>query len=150
MSQDIKTTVIDGHTYKMQMLAATKSYKLFHRLMKMLGPAFGQLFDVAKGAQTLGDVDLADTKTSNAIRTLMQDCTEEDVEHVINELKSVSLWNDKPLAQVFEAHFQGRPKALWEWVYWGIATQYQDFFDGLISTAADQGADVQELRAAGA
>jgi hypothetical protein len=117
----------------MTMLGATAGYKLFHRLFRMLGPTFGSMMDIGAEAKSVEDIDVSSKTVVDAIRMLSENVKEEDLEHVIDELKSQSHvgpnGSDKtiPLAQVFEAHFAGDITGLFRWLFWGLQVQYSTF-----------------------
>ena len=140
MPIDQHTASIDGHRYDMSMLGATASLRLFHRLFRMLGPSVGHLIDSigAKGKASLLDVDVSSKAFVAGFESLASAVSESDLEHVVDQLRkqtTLSLPEGKviPLAQVFDAHFQGRIGAMFQWLAWGLRVQYGDFWSALAS-----------------
>ncbi len=137
MARERQDTVIDGHRYEMTMLAATPSYKLFTKLLKMFGPSIGTIIDVtSKSGDGVEGIDLNSQAVVKGIRALMDHVGEDDIEHVIERLKkqthvSVEKGSEKtiPLSGVFELHFQGDIWAMFKWLWWGLQVQYSNFSD---------------------
>ena len=135
MPKQGQSTTIDGDRYEMALFGATQGYRLFHRLFRMFGPSFGRLVDAMKDGGSIQDVDMASDAAVSALKSLVSDVTEADLDHVIDSLKKQTHvgagGTDKtiPLAGVFETHFQGRLGSMFKWLAWGLRVQYQSFFD---------------------
>lgn len=141
MARERQETVIDGYKYEMTMLGATASYRLFHRLFKMLGPSFGALMNsVADGVTDVADIDLGSEVVAQGIRALTDSVKESDLDHLIDTLKKqthagVEEDSEKtvPLSGTFDVHFQGRIGSMFKWVWWGLTVQYRDFSSAFAS-----------------
>lgn len=142
MTIEMQETVIDGHTYRMTQLGATKGYKLFHRLVKALGPSIGHFVSavVAKGDEaSIRDVDITSDDFLQGIKSLTSGFSEHDLDHIVSELKSqteVSVDDTNKmisLSPVFELHFRGRLGSMFRWLGWGLKVQFADFFDAFAS-----------------
>ena len=139
MSDERNSTVIDGDRYEMTLFGATQGYRLFHRLFKMFGPSFGHLVDAMSGDKgaSIRDVNLASDAAVSALKRLVDDVHEADLDHLIDALRKQTHvaagggQNSIPLAGVFEVHFQGRMGTMFKWLAWGLRVQYASFFDAL-------------------
>lgn len=147
MARERQETVIDGYKYEMTMLGATASYRLFHRLFKMLGPSFGALMNsVTDGVTDVQDIDLGSEVVSRGIATLTDSVKESDLDHLIDVLRKqthagIQEGGDKtvPLKDTFDVHFQGRIGSMFKWVWWGLTVQYQDFSSAFASLKSPSG-----------
>lgn len=160
-------TEIAGHVYRVSMLQATRGWKLLLRVAKIVGPSIGIVVDGvgltdvrvstdkdAEGGevgflQRLADKKLGDQFFEQAIRTLSESMREKDLEHVINELASVTKlrWNrDGNLSEYmplkgdnFEIHFQGEPALMIQWLLFALKSQFADFSTALANAVNSQG-----------
>lgn len=146
MARERQQTVIDGHRYEMTMFPATESYRLFHRLLKIIGPAFGKIVD-AMGDGDIQDVDLSNETTIEAIIALTTHIKESDLDHVIDKLRNCTHvgvdGSDKtvPLKGIFEMHFAGALASMFRWLLWGLQVQYANFIEGFGSMMPQKEAD---------
>ena len=83
---------------------------------------------------------LSDKSAIHGLQTLTANMKQEDLDHVIVELRNVCHvgvnGSDKtvPLANIFEAHFSGDIGGLFRWLFWGLKVQFGNFsnaFGGL-------------------
>lgn len=148
MARERQSTYIDDYKYEMTMLAATPSYKLFHRLFRMLGPSFGTLVDVIPSNGDLGEIDFSGPAVTRGIQALTENVKETDLEHLITQLKGqthvgVEAGSDKTtqLTPIFEVHFQGQIGSLFKWIYWGLTVQYGNFQSAFASMMPQGGGE---------
>lgn len=141
MGRDVHETNIGGHRYCMTMLAATPGYKLFYRLMQMLGPSIATLKDVVADAAkneagitpSLLDQKINSDAILKGVQALTSNVSEADLDYVVNTLKAqceVGLNGSNktiPLAGVFDVHFAGEMGAFFQWLAWGLKVQFQTF-----------------------
>lgn len=115
MPQDKSATKeIDGDTYQVTMLDPDTSFDLFTEIVKAAGPAFTE-----PGA------------TSTSILSAALDRIGLDTTKRIREaMKGVTLVNGQPLKTVYAAHFIGKTKAMVQWLWFALQTQYADFTEG--------------------
>lgn len=143
MARELEKKKIGNHNYEMSLLGATASYKLFHKLFKMLGPSFGMVMDAVSEVEDVGSLDLAGGAATKAIRTLSEDISEESLEHLIDTLKAETQVNGQPLEGVFEVHFQGDIAGMFKWLIWGLKVQYKTFFGAFGSIFKAKAEEVQ-------
>jgi len=156
MARDTHSTEIDGYRYEMTMFGATQSYRLFHRLFRMLGPTLGPLLEALGTAKNLDDVDVGSEAAIAAIRSLTQSVSEADLDHVIGQLREathvgVEVGSEKtvPLKQVFDLHFAGRFGPMARWIAWGLGVQYGSFLPAFatMGTPSEGAASLASLAA---
>ena len=155
-------TDIDGHTYHITMLPGTRSWKLMLRITKILGPSLGKVVDTilqsVKGKkgltgrdvmQSLMSLKLSTNFIGEVVEALCNRMEEDEVEFVINELRSVCFAGNKRMDDDthFDAHFMGRPWAIMKWLGWALRIQYSDFSSGS-ANAAEQVAPSTSVPAA--
>lgn len=141
MARDKHETTIAGHRYEMTMMAATPGYKLFYRLMQMLGPSIATLKDVvvdgAKDAAgttpSILDQQINADVVLKGVQVLTTNVSEADLDYVVRALKThceVGLNGSTktiPLEGVFDVHFAGEMGAFFQWLAWGLKVQFQSF-----------------------
>ncbi len=95
------------------------------------GEAVDQEDDVSAGG-SLAVQDLLGDNLERAIVDFLGRLTREKQREIINTMMGVTSvqkgekWPE--LKSVFDAHFRGRPKALYAWLGFALSTQYKDFF----------------------
>lgn len=136
MSQlDAKVETIDGATYEVRMLPATRAQKLLVRLGGMLGPAFAKLAGSADGQNEEVDAEAFGA----AVTALFASADEASVDSVLKELAAVTLVDGKALAPIYDVHFAGRIGTLFKWATFALRVQFADFFDALASALNEAG-----------
>lgn len=147
MPREKFTTVIDGDRYEMTLLGATQGIRLFHRLFRMFGPAFGRVMDSVGEGNDLLSVDLSSNAAVAGLQTIATSVSEADLDHLVDTLKKQTQVGpdgaDKlmPLAGVFELHFSGRLGSMFKWLGWGLKVQYGNFLDAFASTMPPSGGE---------
>ena len=139
-----------GYTYHVTELPSKKGRALLVRLIKTLGPVFGQLISgmkpraggssklPAKGAAGSALASINGQSISRALAELAARLTEADLEHVCQVLGEHTEISDRdnpdnrkkltPGAQEF--HFAGRYLEMFEWIAFGLEVNFSDFFSG--------------------
>lgn len=140
-----------GYTYHVTELPAKKGRALLVRLIKTLGPVFGQLISgmkpqgpkapklpspANKAGAALASIN--GQAISRALAELASRLTEAELEHVCLVLGEHTEISDQenpdnrkkltPGAQEF--HFAGRYLEMFEWIGFGLEVNYADFFSG--------------------
>jgi len=139
MPRETHSTTIDGDRYEMTLFGATQGYRLFHRLFKMFGPAFGKVMDAVSETGDIQDVNLSSDAAVAALEALTHHVRDTDLDVMVEALKKVThvgvAGSDKtvPLAGVFELHFSGRIASMFKWMGWGLKVQYGTFADAFAS-----------------
>lgn len=115
MSLTIKSTTIDGLAIRVQPLPAVQSAMLWARVMQAASSATG-------ANVTAAGLVLANPELVEAARLAFM---------------PVSFVNGKGLHSdvEFNAHFTGRPKAIFEWLAFCLTSEYEGF---LVGAASDQ------------
>lgn len=141
MSRERHSKVIDGDLYEMTQFGATQGYRLFHRILRILGPSFGHIMDALVVTKDIRDVDLSSDVVVEGIKALTESFKEADMDLVVDLMKKathVGVGGSRetvPLSGVFEAHFSGRIGSMFKWLGWGLQVQYGSFtsaFAGLM------------------
>mgnify|MGYP001564454346 CR=1 FL=1 len=144
-----------GYTYHVTELPAKKGRALLVRLIKTLGPVFGQLVSDMKPADPkvkAGALSAINGQSiSRALSELAGRLTEADLEHVCQVLGEHSEVSDEenpdhrkkltPGAQEF--HFAGRYLEMFEWIGFALEVNFSDFFSGSQIGSAIAGAMAQ-------
>ena len=131
-------TVIDGHRYEMQMMAATPARRLLLRILKVIGPTLGTMLDQillnirGKGDLTGRDVIQVlmgsgiDGKAASEMITLFVDrMSEAELDYVVAQMITLcSVGGQRMNPGSYEAHFTGRPWSAMKWLAWTIKAQY--------------------------
>lgn len=137
--RETQTKTIDGHTYQVQMLPGTKSWKMMLRLSKMVGPSLGKVIDGSGGdLQKLLNTNMADVMLGEAIAALTERLDEADVELMVQQLAACTLVDNKPLTDCFELHFQGDGVGVVKWLAFALKANFGPFSDVLASAKSDQ------------
>lgn len=118
---------INGVTYEVKMLPATRGQKLLVRLGQMIGPAMAELTRDGLDAELEGSAFMA------AVTALFAHADEHRVDSALKELAEVTLADGRPLKSIYDVHFAGRMGALARWAAFALQAQYSDFFDDLAS-----------------
>lgn len=131
MAREPQTREINGHTYTVQMLDGSDSWKLLLKLTKMLGPSLGKL--VGSGSiNAIMDMDIGKSGiVAEAIDAFVTNVSEKELGEVIEKFKKNTLVDNKPLAPVFELHFQGDAITIMKWLVFALQAQYEGFSDAL-------------------
>ena len=142
-------TEIDGHHYEMAMLPGSRGWRMYLRILKMLGPSLGKVVDgVIQGGgdlsgrailQKIMDMEgISKDFVSEAVVALTEHVNEDEVSLVMTELAKVT-WADRQhlvAGANFDVHFQGRPLSIMKWLAWGLQVQYGGFSNASESVAA--------------
>jgi hypothetical protein len=146
--RETQTKVIDGHTYQVQMLPGTKTWKLILRLSKMVGPSLGKMIDSTDGnIGQLLESNIKDVFIGEAITALVERMDEADVEITIQQLAECTLVNNKPLKPIFDLHFQGDGIGVVKWLMFAIKANIGPFSIGQAKEQSDQSEQGREAQA---
>jgi hypothetical protein len=121
---------IDGATYAVTQFSATKSLKTFHRLGRMIGPAFGAL----TGGAALGDVANANITAESfgtAIKALFESCDEATFERTVKDLLETTTKDGKPIN--FDLDFSGSIGTLFKVLAFVLEVNYSDFLGAIVA-----------------
>lgn len=115
MAQATEERTIDGVRVTLTQLPAMRALKLLPRLGKILAPVLGHL----------------NTDVAAALPLLFDRLTGEELEDITKELLSTALADGKPLLQVMDLVFQGRPETVLKVLKFALEANYRGFFSGL-------------------
>lgn len=121
---------IDDSVFSVSQFSATKSLKLFHRLGKMIGPAFGAL----TGGAALGDVANANISAEafgSAIKALFESCDESTFERTVKDLLETTTKDGKPIN--FDLDFSGSIGTLFKVLAFVLEVNYSDFLGAIVA-----------------
>lgn len=121
----IQDRTIDGLTYSVSQLPASRGLEMFGKLAGLLGPA--ALEALAKGASF--DKDLQ--TLAPAAVMLFARLQPGDLTAIAKELLGPATVDNTPLEKQFEVHFQGRILHLFKVLVFAIEVNFGDFFDVL-------------------
>lgn len=139
MSTTARSKDIDGFSYTVQQLPATRSIRLLHRLGKLVGPGFTELASTGN-LRSLSGADVS--ILIMGIVGILKESNEDALMAVIKELLVGTVAIPGPVdvtGPQFETHFQGRLLALFELLAFALEVNYGSFFGGL-ALALGQGA----------
>ena len=141
------TTTIGDRAYTMSMIPPMKSHRLLVKVVQMVGPALGPVFDMFYGAVKDGSANtdnLLDKEVpveffSKAAGTLFDSIDEQVLDKVIDEFKKVTVVEGLGLLDTkFDVHFLGKLDEMYQWVAWGMSVQWGKVFGGLAAVAKDK------------
>lgn len=142
---EARTVEIDGTTYVVAALPAMQAVRLWHRLVKALGPALSKLVGAfvgtSRGGFELEKVDLADVDLDAlgaAVATFFDSLPEEKFDAMIRDLLStvVVQGSSVALSKSIDAHFRGNLSAMFRLAGASLEVNFGDFLDVLRSVAS--------------
>jgi hypothetical protein len=137
---EAKSKTIDGTEFKVQPFTAIEALRLKAYLVKMIGPAFGQLLSSFKKGQKLADMDIDGDKFSSAIEALTNQLGEQEFISFIQRMLSCTSCmlngsNGKVMvnfaddfAQKMDMVFQGKLFSIYPVMLFVLEVNYPDFF----------------------
>lgn len=137
MATTTQTKTIDGVAYAVTQLPARRAARLLNRLLRVFGPALGGLAGAAKGGASLETADLS--SVGPVLEGLFARLSEDEQDHLINELLATATVDGKEVLPVLDLHFQGRLGALFKLVGFAVKVNFEDFSGGLIAAAKAAG-----------
>lgn len=123
--------VIDGNTFRVTQLPATRAVRLSHKLLSIVAPAMGY---AASGTKD-GNVLDADVDFGRAIQSLFDRLPTNEFEALLKELLQGALIDDKPLMPQFDIVMQGRVLTVFKLAAFALEANFRDFFDALAPMA---------------
>ena len=138
------TTDIGGQAYTMSMLPPMKSHRLLVKVIQMVGPSLGPVFDMFFGKAQKAGAEVLDQEVpaeffTKAAGTLFDSLDEKILDQVIKEFKAVTVVEGLGLLEnKFDAHFLGKLDEMYQWLAWGMSVQWGKVFAGLVAGAKDK------------
>jgi len=138
---------IDGFKYRVYMLDPLTAADILADLGQLLGPSLGSLGGVLatqKGGtiENLmegfeeGEGDSVASALEKAIKEFFSRFSKEKQRELIGAMMKKTMivmpdGKEPPLTGLFNTHFQGRTKAMYQWFFFALKVQFKDFFSGL-------------------
>lgn len=126
MGRETERRDIRGVTYEMSQFGAKQGQKVALRVGRYMGAVLA----------SLGPFEPGKLDTTRLMAVILEKLDEADFEVVTEALagQTFLIMEGKrvSLASVYDAHFAGKIGALMEWLAWGVAFQFQDFFTELV------------------
>ena len=138
------TTDIGGQAYTMSMLPPMKSHRLLVKIVQMVGPSLGPVFDMFFGKSQKTGTEVLDQEVpaeffTKAAGTLFDSLDEKILDQVIKEFKAVTVVEGLGLLEnKFDAHFLGKLDEMYHWLAWGMSVQWGKVFGGLAAVARNK------------
>jgi hypothetical protein len=135
-----ETKTIGSTEYEVTQLPSGRGRKLLLRLVRIVGPAVGELLKGGEaGTATLASVSAEGL--SAAVGELAARLGEDDFEYAVKELASstkvrVDGGGLVPLASVLDLHFAGAYGEMLSWLAFALEVNFRSFFSGLGSLVA--------------
>ena len=135
--QKVQKRVIGGVHYEITQLKTSAGFKMFRQVGTVVGPGFGGL---ASSGGSLLEMDIASEGFIKAVGLLLENYDSPVVDEIVRKMAEVTRVDPNggdqfvPLPGVYEVHFQGKMKALHQWLLFGLQVQFADFLE---SPAAD-------------
>lgn len=142
----------DGLVVTVSQLPATRAFKLFPRLVKVLGPAGKMLAGAAGGGLARMDVSEFFDGLTGVAERLPPDVLLSLTQEILATAELTKNGRKGELLPMIDTAFQGRIKDLFRVIAFALEVNYGDFLDGWRSTPAtsdeatetDQASDSQE------
>jgi len=139
------TETIGEHEYTMYMLPPIQSHNLLMDIVKMVGPALGDVIGgVLSGRSADKKVDLMEQEVGPEVITkaagkLFQDVNKQTLEKVISSFRGVTHVDGKPLDKIFDVIFRGGLDEMYKWLFFGMRVQWGKSLSALVSGIGGQG-----------
>lgn len=119
---------VGGVEYAIAQFPATRANKYLVRLIKMFGPALGELMSIdIKRANDPEQVQ----KLGKAIQTLSMNISEEDFDGLIKDLLELTHVGNVCVRDDFDIRFQGKLAHMYQVLAQVLIVNYQDFISDL-------------------
>jgi hypothetical protein len=129
---------IGAHKYEMNMMPPRKSHRLLVKLVKMIGPSLGPVFDMffdkvkSSGVKNVMDQEIGAAFFTKAIGNLCDDLDNVILDEIIDALADTTHVDGKHLKPNFDAHFLGNLGEMYQWLAWGMSVQWGKSLTGLV------------------
>jgi hypothetical protein len=142
-------TKIGDSEYTMSMLAPMRSHRLLLRVIKMVGPSLGPVFDTFFSAAKSKGKDAFEQEVpteffTKAAAALFGELDEKVLDDVIEALKEVTVVEGEGGGKLdrgqFDIHFLGKLEEMYQWLAWGMKVQWGKSVGALLTGAIERGA----------
>lgn len=129
----VQKKTIDGHEVTIAPLGARVASKMLARLIRLAGPALGQILG---GVRAAAEDDDALVMLAQGVSHLAGQVTDAEHDAVVDGLLAGAVLDGKGLLQVMEIALQGKVLTLYKIVAFAIQVNYPDFFAAWSARAA--------------
>lgn len=139
MQSHSKKKVIGGHSYDVFMLSATAGLDTFLDLARIAGPALGIIVKGVglKDIKSIGDIELDNIDFEAAARQIFQSEEKETITTIVAKLAEKTQVDGKPLANIYDVHFQGKIGELFRWLAFAMEVNFGDFFGDFLTSMGE-------------
>jgi hypothetical protein len=132
----------DGFTLNVGKLPGRKGFRVFNRVVKMLGTLSGGAKDLAKGAAALatGKDPKLDAQLGGALFSALAGVSEDDLDFLATELLATAVMNcpdgkGLPIGQSthFDTVFAGRVDLIYKAIFFALQVNYGGFMKGWVA-----------------
>lgn len=124
-----RTEKINGKDISVTQLPARRAIRLKAKLLKLLAPTFGALFEGAPKVRTLSSIDIQPVTIGKAMERLAETLEPTEYESLILEsLSGTKIDNADITPQVFDIVFGGEMLFLYKVIWFSLKVQFEDFF----------------------
>jgi hypothetical protein len=140
-TQEIVITDGEGRnfTYSVTQLPARRALKMLHKIGRVLVPTLAQALGSTSISQLSSLKKVAELDLGNlgkAAETLFDRLPEAEFDALVTELMQGVVVDGKPLAPLFDTHFQGRILEVLELLRFALKVNFADFFPDLAAQVA--------------
>ena len=121
-SQDVD---LDGHTFHVNMLPATKALEVLRRISRALGPSLAAVVAASNGA-TIGAIDIS--TVGPAFTTLFDRLDEAELKYLTKAFLETALVDGDPLWRQIDTVFMGKTFSLMKLMRFAFEVNFGDFF----------------------
>lgn len=140
MARASRSRMIDGLTFTVQQLPATRGLLLFHKLLRCVGPSILRSLGTGKLSLDLKSLNLA--SVGDALERVLEKFSAEDLDAMRRDLFETATVTEGaqtlPLAQVFEEAMAGRPFTTLKALQFALEVNFESFFGVLQGAVAAQ------------
>lgn len=143
MQSHSQKKVINEKTYEVFMLSATAGLDTFLDLARIAGPAVGIFLKGAglKDLKSVGDLDLDKIDFEKMAIHLFKAEEKETITTIVAKLVEKTFVDGKPLAPIYDMHFQGKIGELFKWLAFAMEVNFGDFFGDFLTSMGEVKAD---------
>jgi hypothetical protein len=127
------------HKYTMYMLPPRTSNALLVKVVKMVGPSIGPLFDMffnklksSKDMSEIMDEEIGVEFFQNASSTFFEHLDNDIINEVLDQFAKVGEADGHPMPGIFDLHFMGDLGRMYKWMFWGMQVQWGKSLGDLI------------------
>lgn len=153
MQTEANSKIIDDIEFKVYMLPPLKSHKLLLKLVKMIGPVLGPVFDRFYGndKSAILDEEISGQFFTTAVSKLLDELDENKIDEFISAFKNVTwvpganghvpLKNEK--GDQFDSFFMGKLDLMYKWLIFAMQVQWGKCLSALVNTINSQSANLK-------